>query len=162
MPKLQSYRMGDYLKLKKMESLSFIPIVSKGVETKIYILDPSIWEFLDRNKVNEVEFVNCSFYDARKSDRSLDGYKSIVDIDYQFLFNETKRHRYFESIITSIRIVGNEKMKAMTYGGENKLKYKGSCEEDVTDIIKSNFELKDERLQEIDNAYQKRDKKKKK
>ncbi len=164
LPELQQHRLSDYQIFKELEYISFKTFYAKGDETKIHIIDPRYWEMMHRYGVNEVEFINCSYYDSRKSDISLEGYQSAIETKYQDLLAEVKRHRYFDSYISSIREVENGVSKIKFSGDEHKLNYKSPAKEQVIELLNYKLKQKDEKTAKLDEIYQhtNREKKKKK
>ena len=158
LPDLQDHKLRNYLLLKELEDLSLMTFVTKGEESKIHILDPRYWEAMNQYKVSEIEFVNCSYYDARKYDASLEGYKEIIGLDYQDLLSEVKRHRYLAALVSSVREVKDGVMKVKYYGQEEKLAYKKKGQEQVVDFLHSKLKFKDEKTMKLDKKYRLNDK----
>ena len=153
LPALQHYQSADYQLFQELQYLSFRTLYAKGDETKIHILDPRFWELMHQYGVNEMEFINCSYFDSRKADSSVEGYRAAIEIDYQSLLSEVKRHRYFDSYITSIREVAEGVSKVKSSGAEIKLSYRVPGEEQVVELLRSNLALKDQKTEEMDVRY---------
>jgi len=111
-------------RLNELESFLFQSIVSKGQRTDLHILDPRYWDALRKFGVNEIEFINCRYYESRKTEKTEVAFKNIIEKDYLDIFNEKKRTKYFEVFVTAIRSVENGAMKVKFYGGDNKLNFK--------------------------------------
>lgn len=147
---LRDNELNDYTMLKELESLSFATIFAKGEKTELHILDPRYWEIMNQLGVNEIEFVNCVFLDIRKPDTSLENYKTLINTDLNQLLAETKRNRYLDVFVTSVRIIEDGVMKIKYYGAEDKLAYKKEGYEQVVELINSRLKKKDVKATELD------------
>jgi len=147
---LKKENLSDYLMLNELESLSFSTILARGQQTKLHILDPRYWNVLKKYNVNEIEFLNFSYYDVRKPNITLQGYKDVINTDYNAFLQETKRNRYVDVLVTSIRAIENGSMSVKYYGGEDKLKYKKAGYAQVIELLKSKLKGKDRYAKEQD------------
>ncbi len=155
LPKLKYEKMNDYLLLRELEQFSFITLLSYGNQTELFILDPRYWEIINRLEVNELEFINCQYYDNRKYEYQLEPYKEVANTNYESLFSEVKRHRYFEVLISSVRSIKDISMKTIYYGGERKLVFKKPAYEQIIENIISRIKHKEKVTKEKDDAQKK-------
>jgi Zn-dependent protease with chaperone function len=156
LPELKYSRMNDYLILSELEQFSFISLLARGTQTELFILDPKYWELMNRFEVNEIEFINCQYYDNRKYQYKLEPYKEVANTNFESLFSEVKKHRYFEVLISSVRAIEGLRMKTLYYGGEEKLIFKSPAYQQVVDKIKTKIIHKDEVTKEYDEKIKKR------
>ena len=124
MSDIQKYKNNNYDILSELEDFSFSYTVAKGEKTELHILDPRFWETFNRYKTNEIEFVNCVYTEEHAKDKTLDGFKNAVELDYRALFAQKSYTRYFEIFITGLRQIEGVSMKTRFYGGQKELKLK--------------------------------------
>ncbi len=155
LPELKYSRMNDYLMLSELEQFSLISLLARGTETELFILDPKYWELMKRFDVNEIEFINCQYYDNRKQQYKLEPYKEIANSNLESLFSDVKKHRYFEVLISSVRAIEGLRMKTLYYGGEEKLAFKSPAYQQVIDKIKAKIIHKDKAIKEYDEKLKK-------
>ena len=149
---LYQNKSNDYLKFLEMEMISFTTLVTK-TKTELHIFEPTFWEMMSKYNVNEVEFVNFSYFDNRKKEKTVEAYKDALSTDYESLLNEVKRSRYVDVLITSLREVEGGIMKLRYFGAEVKLGYKEKAYEQLIDKLKTELKTKDSRLAERDKKY---------
>lgn len=147
---LKNDRLSDYQMLLELEQFSFSRTIAKGQRTELHILNPRYWEIMNKLGVNEIEFVNASYYDSQKADKSLEGYKSVIEKDYNTLLSEVKRSRYIDVFITSVREIEGGVMKIKYYGGEDKLVFKEAGYEQLVALMKRKLNKKEEFAQKTD------------
>jgi len=143
-------RFDDYTILKELEYLSMTSFFAKGQKTELHLLDPRYWEVMSKLKVNEIEFVNCIYYDVRKVDKTLEGYKTLINTNFENLLMETKRNRYLNVFISSVREIEGGVMKIRYYADEDKLAFKGNGRDQIVNLVKDKFERKDKKASEMD------------
>ncbi len=156
---LKYSKMNDYLLMSELERFSLISLLAYGQQTDLFIFDPKYWKILNRLGVNEMEFINCQYYDNRKKESKLEPYIEVTNTDLKTLFSEVKKHRYFEVLISSVRAIEDVSMKTLYYGGEEKLTYNASANEQIFQIIKDKIQQKDIEIKEFDDQMKKRDQK---
>ncbi|MEO1437278.1 MAG: hypothetical protein AAFV80_17180, partial [Bacteroidota bacterium] len=117
-----------YQQLLTLGNISHLGSTPGGVPKYYYILDPKIWELFRDLQVNEIEFVNCNYYEVRKWDHELETYKGIVDTKYETLLGtENKSGRYMNIYLSSMRIMDQTARIYNFYGGEDRLNAKEDC-----------------------------------
>jgi len=151
LPNWKYDRFDDYTMLKELEYLSITTFFAKGEKTELHILDPRYWEVMRKLKVNEIEFVNCIYIDVRKADKTLEGYKTLINTSFEKLLSDTKRNRYLTVFISSVREIEDGVMKIKYYADEAKLAFKGDGHRQTTEIIKTKFEKRDLKAIELDS-----------
>ncbi len=161
-PELKYSKMNDFLILSELERFSFISILARGDQTELFILNPKYWEFMKKQNVNEIEFINCQYYDNRKYQYKLEPYKEIANTNLEELFSAVKKHRYFEVMISSVRAVEGLRMKTLYYGGEEKLAFKNPAYQQVIDTIKEKVKLRDKKIKEQDEQIKEEEERNKK
>ena len=155
LPELKYGRMQDYLILSEVEQFSLSPLLAFGTQALLFRLDPRYWQLMKRLNVNEIEFVNCQYYDVRKKQSRLESYKEIATTTYEDLFSETKRYRYLDIILSSVRGIEDVRMKTLYYGGEDELDYKKSAFDQIVEILKNKIDHKDDLMAEEDELLRK-------
>jgi len=150
LPNWKHEQFDDYTILKELEYLSMTSFFAKGQKTELHLLDPRYWVTMRKLKVNEVEFVNCIYTDVRKVDKTLEGYKTLANTSFEDVLMETKRNRYLNIFISSVREIEGGVMKIRYYADEDKLGFKGNGQDQITGMIKDKFERRDIRAVEID------------
>jgi len=88
--------------------------------------------------------------DVRAPDKSLENYKTLINTDLNQLLAETKRNRYLDVFVTSVRMIEDSVMKIKYYGAEDKLAYKKEGYEQVVKFINSRLKKKDIKATELD------------
>jgi hypothetical protein len=156
LPELKKNNLNDYLMFLELQELSFSTILARGEETKLHLLDPRYWQILKKYNVNEVEFLNFSYYDIRKVDYTVEGYKDVVNLKYDAFLREIKRNRYVDVLITSVREMEGGSMKIKYYGGEDKLAYKEEGYSQIISLLKSKLNEKETFAQEVDEKLKKK------
>ncbi|MCO6498853.1 MAG: M48 family metallopeptidase [Vicingus serpentipes] len=150
---LKFNKLNTYKLLNELESFSMFRTKSKGNRAKMHILDPRFIKLFYEYDVNEIEFVNCLYGEYRKGENNLEEYIKAMEMDYSTLFSQTKRTRYFEVFISSVREIENSVIKARHYGGEVSLKFKDPCFEQIEFELKNKIHLKEKAIKEIDLDY---------
>ena len=155
LPDWGNYRLNDYQMLLEMNQFSRMTTISKGQRTELHILDPRYWEALRKFDVNEVQFINCYYYESRKAEKTLDAYKELISKDFLDIFNETKRTKYLAIYVTSLRSVENGAMKIKFFGGDNKLKFKKNSRSQIISIVKKRIEEMEMEAKKTDRRFRK-------
>lgn len=153
LPDLKKTQLNDYQQLQRMQLFTFVNTLAKGIKTELHILNPRYWETMNRLGVNEIEFINCMYYDVRKKNSTIEGYKEVLNIDYNTLLTDVKRSRYVDILVSSVREKENSIMKVHYYGGENKLAFKEAGLEQVVTLLQQKIKEKEESAKEIDRRY---------
>ncbi|MCE3279207.1 MAG: Peptidase family [Bacteroidetes bacterium] len=153
LPQFKRSNLNDYLMLKALENFSMTTTVSKGEKTELYILNPEYWEMFNKYKVNEIDFVQYRYHETRAFDKTLDGYRKVISVDYATTLNQKNYTRYLEVYATSVRIKENALMKIRVYTGQKELSIKQSAFEQMVKIIRSEMALKETRAVENDGRY---------
>lgn len=109
--------------LKELYDFSNEYLVSKQ-RTKFHILDPRYLDLFFNYDINEIEFLNCRYMEYRKSEKSYDAYDQVIKMTYPEIFNQTKRTRYIEVYISSIREIENGRMKSRYYQRQSELSFR--------------------------------------
>lgn len=156
LPELQNFKLNTYTILKELELLSFITFYAKGEQTELHVVDPRYWQVMNQLGVNEIEFINLLYYDARKGHLSLELYKELINIKQRDLFSEVKRNRYLRLLITSIREIDGGTMKIKFIGEEEKLPYKNPGFEEMVSLMERKIASKDELAEDRDKTFRKR------
>jgi hypothetical protein len=115
---LSSVKENDYRKYEIISELSNFErarTISRNGRIKLFILEPRYWEFFYEQKINEIEFLDCSYYNGYTEDRNLESYKKIINMDCKSLFHLTNSTNYFDYVITGIRQIQGGVPK-VTYG----------------------------------------------
>ena len=155
LPDLKNYNLNEYRLLLELEYFSFMYLKSKGEKTKLHILDPRYIELFYKYDVNEIEFINCAYYESRKIENTIEAYKQIINTSYQELFSSPKKTKSFEIIITSLREIKNRKMKIKYYGDDNILKFKDPSYNQIIELLKNKIKEKEKKAYDADVRYQK-------
>lgn len=155
LPDWANYKLNDYQMLLEMNKFSEMTTVSKGQRTELHILDPRYWEALRSFGVNEVQFINCYYYESRKSEKTLDSYKELISKDYLEVFNEIKRTKYLAVYISSLRSVENGAMKIKFFGGDNKLKFKKQARSQIISLVSKRIEEMEMQAKKTDRQFRK-------
>jgi hypothetical protein len=148
-------RLNDYKLLNELESFSFQSTVSKGQRTELHILGPRYWDALRKFGVNEIEFINCRYYESRKAQKTEAAYKEIIKKDYLDIFNEKKRTKYLEVFVTAIRSVENGAMKVKYYGGDNKLNFKKQARPQIISLLQKRIKEMEMEAKKTDRRFRK-------
>ena len=144
---------NEYLLLEQMETLSYISTGSWGEETKLHLVDPRYWEIMKKYQVNEIEFVNCLYYDRRKHDVNLENYKALTSQNYEDFLSQTKRYRYIELFITSVREIRNSAMKIRYHHEWSQLDFKTAAKSQISDIVTNAIKGKELQTKETNRIY---------
>ena len=151
---LQNKNINDYILLLELKKLSLLQLVAKGEKTQLHILDPRYWEIMNKFQVNELEFIDFIYYDARKSETTMEAYKEIIESDVNALLSEVKRNRYLETRIAAIRLMPKSNMKVMHYGPEVKVDYNKPAGDEIALYINDNLKAKDKEAKQFDGKQE--------
>ncbi|MBI4947640.1 MAG: hypothetical protein HY840_14715 [Bacteroidetes bacterium] len=150
MPDIKNNKCNNYKMLAELEMFSFMLTIAKGEKTELQILDPRYWEILHKYNVNEIEFINCSYFESHPRAKTLDDYKRTADLDYNSFFQKTKSTKYLYIYISSVRQIEGKVMKIRFFGGVDKIKSKESTSNQIISNIKYELKAKEQRANEID------------
>lgn len=153
LPEFKIYNINDYRRFKAMRFFSFISIISKGEATELHILNPDYWEMFNKYKTNETEFLMCRYYELRGKDKTIDGYKTIINTDYEKILGKTTYPKTVEIFISSLRSIDNAAMKIRYASGEIKLSDKETTKNQLLKQFQIEFNTKDKKAAERDNLY---------
>lgn len=123
LPHLKTSKLNTYRMLNELMRFSIINTYAQGERTKLHILDPRYIDVFYEHGVNEIEFINCLYFESRKAEESIDAYNIVLNSTYNNILSKTKRSRYLEVFISSVREIENSVMKTRYYN-RGKLKYK--------------------------------------
>jgi hypothetical protein len=154
LPDLKNNHLNEYNMLLDLEQLSYTKIYAKGEVTELHILDPRFWEVFLKYGVNEIEFINCYYFESRKAEESLEAYKSVMNADYNSIFTQTKRTRYLDTYISSVREIKDGVMKVKYHTDPAKLKYRKPGLFQIISEIKNQLIKIDEKAIDTDYYYQ--------
>ncbi len=132
--------------LKELELFSFYTTITKGSKTKLHILDPRYIRIFYEYDVNEIEFINYLYVESRKGEGKIEEYMEAMNMNYSDLLKQTKRTRFLEVYISSLREVENGVMKTRYYGGEVSLKYRSVLFDQLNFELKNKIHLKDKKF----------------
>jgi len=153
LPEFKKYKINDYRKMKELRFFSFISVISKGERTEVHILNPEYWELFNKYNVNEIEFVMCRYYELRGKDKTVYGYKKIIDTDFDKIMDKTTYSKTVEFFISSVREIDNSLMKIRYASGEIKLTDKEPTKNQIARLMKTEFNKKEKYAAERDNNY---------
>jgi Peptidase family M48 len=151
---IQSKKVNDYIQLLELKTLAQLRFYAKGEKTELHILDPRYWEFMHQYGINEVEFVDVLYYDARKAENSLEAYKEVVNTKLSELLTETKRHRYVQARVLAIRILPKSMMKLQQYGTEFKVDFNKPAEDKIIEYLLDQLREKDKTASQYDGKQE--------
>ncbi len=131
--------MEQYRKLMKMQSFSFVNIISQGNRTELHILDPSYWDVFMKLGVNEIEFVNISIVESRKSERTKTAYDSALVTTYADILMTEKRSKNVTIVVNTLREKEDCLMK-YAYGREYGMKFKQPAKIQFEELFKDHLD----------------------
>lgn len=152
LPDLKKNKINDFQLFSILKDFSMVTVLSH-TKTQMHILNPEYYELFQRYGVNEIEFVTCRYGEYRKKEKTEEAYSEIAEMDYKTIFAQTKRTRFMEVGITSVREMENAKMKVRYYGGENKLKFKDEGRPGILAEIINQIYNKEIHAKERDRKY---------
>ncbi|MEI6409371.1 MAG: M48 family metallopeptidase [Bacteroidota bacterium] len=150
---LQNNNVNDFVLFQDLKELALRRLVAKGERTEVHILDPRFWEIMYRYKVDEVEFIDFSYYDVRKAEYELESYKKVIGTSIIDLISELKRNRYLDTRIACVREIPESVMKSVHFGWEQKLSYNKPGRAQVIDYVVDNLKAKDDEIVKMDKEY---------
>jgi len=150
---LKNNKLNDFVLFKKLEYFSFYRTYAKGDRTKLHILDPRYYTMFNKYDVNEIGFVNCLYGEYRTYEKKLEEYIKTMQMDYTTLLSQTKRTRFFEVFVSSVRDAENSVMKSRYYGGEVKLKFKDPGFKQLVFEIRNKIHLNDKEVKKKNASY---------
>lgn len=149
---LKEKGVNDFLMFQELYEFSTFSIVTKGEKMELHILDPRFLDLFERYNVNEIEFLNCRYGEYRKSESTVDSYDEVTNMNYQSIFNQTKRTRYLEVYISCVREVEKGLMKYSHYGGQTKFKFNNTGFEEIVSEIKYQIYRKNDWGKKLDET----------
>lgn len=155
MPDLKYFELDEYKLLRELEYFSFMYLRSKGEKTKLHILDPRYLKIYHKYKINEIEFINCEYFESANANNDIEKYKAAANTSYEDLFRRTKKTKSFGVYISSLREIDNRRMKYRYYGGNNILKFKDPGYQQVIWEIRNKLNDKEQEIYDADVRYQK-------
>ncbi len=152
MDDLRQNNIAEYHKFEQMQNFSFIRQLSKGNRTELHIIEPGFWKTFKEYGVNEIEFVNCRYLEARKSEKDKDTYLSALQNSYKELFDQEKRTRDLQVVITRLREKENSVMK-LRHFAEHSMYFRETAHAQIPKFLKISDGEMDERAVESDGRY---------
>jgi Zn-dependent protease with chaperone function len=152
-PEFKRTHLNDYLKLIALQNFSMELTISKGEKTELHILDPDYWEMFHKYNVNEIDFVQCRYSETRASDKSLEGYRKILSVDFDGLLNQKGNERYLGVLVTSVREKDKSLMKVRHYNGAQQFNNKSNNFDQIIKTMRREIAMKETQAIEADGRY---------
>tara|TARA_B100001245_G_scaffold135285_1_gene100382 strand:- start:8409 stop:10418 length:2010 start_codon:yes stop_codon:yes gene_type:complete len=141
-----------YRVLLDMERFSLLTHVSKGVRTKLHILEPRFWKVFQKFGVNEIEFINCRYLEARKMEKTKEAYIQALQTSYKDLFDQEKRTRDLQVLISRLRDNDNKRMK-LKYRADHSLYFRDQGHPQIARFLQLSEKEFDEFASREDKQY---------
>ncbi|MEI6122505.1 MAG: M48 family metallopeptidase [Bacteroidota bacterium] len=151
LPSLKETNMSDYKLFCALEELSYTIQISKGQRAYAYILNPDYWDLFRKYDVKEIEFLNCFYFDDRKSEKLIDAFKNATDSDFKSIFSSPYNNDYLEVFISSFRVTAEKISKYVYDAGSIKLDGKGTAYEKIIAEIKNQMTKKEKEARQYYN-----------
>jgi len=152
-PSFKKTHLNDYRRLIALQNFSMETTVSRGEKTELHILDPDYWEMFHKYNVNEIEFVQCRYYEERMKDNTVEGYRKVLTTDFNALLGMRGYTKYLDVLVTSVREKENCLMKIRHYNGQNQLNSKTGNFDQIVKTMRYEIALKETRAIEADGKY---------
>ncbi|MGB0178020.1 MAG: hypothetical protein ACPF9D_12695, partial [Owenweeksia sp.] len=153
MADLRDSKPTTYRTLMDMERFSLLSHVSQGIKTELHIIEPRFWQVFKEFGVNEIEFVNFRYLEARKSEKTKQEYKLALQTSYKELFDQNKRTRDLQVLISRLRDSDNRRMK-LRYRADHSLYFHDPGHPQIAQFLKLSKKEFDEYASKQDNRYQ--------
>lgn len=148
----KDYRLNDYLMLVELEYFSQITFTKRG-DTELHFIDPRYWDFMNKVKMREIEFLTGYYYEVAKNVRTLESYVELMNTDYEKLFSESKRPRYLDFLVTTLRCIENGYMKIIYRSDEYKLAYKKTSQQEIKESLEEGYLYLDKKIKKLDAEF---------
>lgn len=153
LPSYKKYHMKDYLRLKKLQDFTFSWIFSEKHKINIFILNPQYWEIMRRFYTNEIEFINCFYFEDRAGKKTAEEYEELITESFSYILMQTDVRRYLSSEISSIRLSLKVSPRIYYYEKENKMLSKVTGYEAVLKMLKDHLIQKEDYQKRFDYQY---------
>jgi len=137
LPDLLKTDFDNYSLLKELELLSFQnPFFVKN-KTQLHYLDPKYYNLFYENKINEIIFVNCLYFEDRKSEKYLNAYKRATHESIKSIYEKDYGTRFLDIIITNVRMQEGKEIHVFSYLDRQELKDKNSGISEISKAIEA-------------------------
>jgi hypothetical protein len=160
LPALRKDHLNDYFLFQKLMNFSFGYNFSRGEKREPYVVEPKYLELFNKYGVNEIKFLNCSYFEDRKAEKLLDGYWSVMNSKVHDILSQTYTDKYLDVIISVVRITKEEVSRYSYDGGSNKMDYKDNGFNSVISEIGIQMQKEKKAFIEFSNIFIDRGKKK--
>ncbi|MBT8196840.1 MAG: hypothetical protein KJO64_10440, partial [Bacteroidia bacterium] len=126
---------------------------AQGTKTETHILDPRFWNAFKDFEVNEFEFIDCWYFEARKVDKTKEGAEALIGSNYETILSQPNPNRFLTGYISSVRAIEGGVMKVKYYKREKPVSKKMTGLEALTNQIKFLLKKKIELAEEYDLRY---------
>lgn len=120
----------------------------------LHLLDPRYWNFMQKLGINEIDFLDLHYMDKRGGENSMEAYQKVINTTLPELFNETKRHRYLEARVLSIRIKPKSYSNIDIYGKELKIDYNKPATETIIQYFQKLLKEKEAYAEQYDGKQE--------
>lgn len=149
---LNYYKLNDYIELVDLAEFAERRTLTKGHRLEFQILEPRFWTFFKKFGVNEIKFIDLAYVETRKSQKTVDSYKSALNIDFTDFFNQKKRTRELYISINSIRLQADKMMK-IRYVNMEGLKFRKLGTGQISPLLIENFDEDIKKAKNLDRIY---------
>lgn len=155
LPSLKMYHMKDYLRLQKVQDFTFSIIWIENRKISIFLLDPKYWELFRRFFTNEIEFINCSYFEDRGGKKSISEYSALMNESFRDILSQTQARRYLSTLISSVRLTLTGAPRILFYNLEDKLDFNSSGYDEVFLNLQEQMTDKEKYQNVVDGRYNK-------
>jgi len=151
LPDLLKTDNNNFSLMKELELLSFQRPFYVMNKTQLHFIDPKYYDLFSKNKINEIIFVNCLYFEDRKSEKYLNAYKSTARESIKSLYEKDYGARFLYIVLTNVRMQAGKEihvnLSAEMHELENKkngiIEFANALEQDLVKFATENKKLDD-------------------
>jgi len=140
LPDLMKTDINNFNLLKELELLSFQYPFYVQNKTQLHFIDPKYYNLFYKNNVNEIIFVNCLYFEDRKSEKYLNAYKRTAQESLKSLYEKDYGARFLDIVITNVRMQEGKEIHVIRYVERHELKDKKSGIIEIANAIEEDLE----------------------
>jgi hypothetical protein len=150
---LNNYNLTEYQTFENLNDFSNFSSISKGEKLEFHILEPRFWALFNKYEVSEIEFLNYTFMETRKSEKTISSYNEILSsTDINELFSHSKRIRDLFASVVSVRLGENKVMK-LSYYDEIDFRFRKPTRPQLESLLEELLVHKEEHAAYADQVY---------
>lgn len=142
LPSLRIQNIDEYEKLSEIETFAMLGRVGRFGNSDILILNPELWEIFKKYETNEIEFINCNYFEERGGKKTIDSYTSLINESFKEILSQNQSQKYINILISSTKINKKSSFCFSFMSDETKLNFSDFGYDSVIKELKQQMRLK--------------------